>query len=156
MCGDNVNKIFMKYALKEARKAYKIDEVPVGVVIIKNNEIIAKAHNTKTSTNLIYNHAELIAIKKAMKIIGDWRLNDCEMYVTLEPCPMCASAIQQSRIKKVYIGTKSNSKNNNQIVKKIFNNNDINPIVKYEILNDLECSKILSDFFLKKRKKIDN
>ena len=98
---------FMQVALKEAKKAYKKLEIPVGAVIVKNGEIIAKAHNIKEEKKDTTKHAEIIAIQKASKKLESWRLNDCELYVTLEPCPMCAGAIIQSRIKKVYIGTLS-------------------------------------------------
>ena len=91
---------YINYALDEAIIAYNLNEVPVGAVIIRNNEIIAKAHNLKRSTNNVMNHAEIISIIEASNYIGDWRLNDCEMYVTLEPCPMCAGAIREARLKK--------------------------------------------------------
>ncbi len=102
---ENKKEYFMKEALKEAKKAYKKLEVPVGTVIVKNGEIIARAYNQKESKKNATKHAEIIAIEKACKKIDNWRLNDCELYVTLEPCPMCAGAIMNSRIKKVYIGT---------------------------------------------------
>ena len=146
-----MNNKYMDIALNEAYKAYLMDEVPVGAVIVKNDEIIAKCHNLKTESSNILNHAEIVAITKAAKILNDWRLNDCEMYVTLEPCPMCASAIQQSRIKKVYIGTKSNASSNIEIMDKIFNNDEFCHKVDYEFLNDSRCSEILSDFFANKR-----
>ena len=95
---------FMEEALKEAKKAYNKLEVPVGVVIVKDDKIIARAHNKKEMKNSPIKHAEIIAIEKACKKLNNWRLNDCEMYVTLEPCPMCTGAIINSRIKKVYIG----------------------------------------------------
>ncbi|MDE5540081.1 MAG: nucleoside deaminase, partial [Bacilli bacterium] len=96
---------FMKEALKEARKAYNKEEIPVGAVIVKNGEIIARAYNLKETKKDTINHAEILAIKKASKKLNSWRLTDCEMYVTLEPCSMCAGALIQSRISKVYIGT---------------------------------------------------
>lgn len=96
---------FMKEALKEAKKAYKKLEVPVGVVIVKDGQIIAKAHNQKEEKNNPIKHAEIIAIEKACRKINNWRLNNCDMYVTLEPCPMCAGAIINSRINKIYIGS---------------------------------------------------
>lgn len=96
---------FMKQALKEAKKAYDKLEVPVGVVIVKDGKIIARAHNIKEEKQDTTRHAEIIAIQKASKKLQNWRLTDCEMYVTLEPCSMCAGALIQSRIKKVYIGT---------------------------------------------------
>ena len=95
---------FMKEALKEAKKAYNKLEVPVGVVIVKDDKIIASAYNQKEMKNSPIKPAEIIAIEKACKKLNNWRLNDCEMYVTLEPCPMCTGAIINSRIKKVYIG----------------------------------------------------
>ena len=142
---------YIDFALKEAKKAFFKNEVPVGAVIVKNGKIIAKAHNKKIKYNDIFNHAEIIAIKKATKIIGDWRLNECDMYVTLEPCPMCAGAIRESRIRKVYIGTYSNINSNTKIVDEIFNDNDYYHNVKYEYLNNKGCSDILSLFFANKR-----
>ena len=95
---------FMKEALKEAKKALDKEEVPVGAVIVKDGKIIARAHNTKESKKDSTCHAEILAIQKACKKLGAWRLLDCEMYVTLEPCSMCAGALINSRIKKLYIG----------------------------------------------------
>ena len=146
-----MNELFMKEALDEAMIAYKLNEVPVGAVIVQNGKIIAKAHNLKKSTNNIMNHAEIIALVEASGYIGDWRLSDCDLYVTLEPCPMCAGAIVQSRIKKIYIGSKSNVSNNNKIIKRILQNSEYNHQVEIEYINDLNCSKILSDFFSEKR-----
>ena len=146
-----MNEIYMNQALEEAKKAFHENEVPVGAVIVKNGVIISKSHNLKVKTSNIMNHAEIIAIKRASQKIKDWRLYNCEMYITLEPCPMCASAIQQSRISKVYIGTKSNAQSNTEIVEKIFNNDDFCHKVDYIYINDNRCSKILSDFFSNKR-----
>ena len=95
----------MKEALKEAQKALEQEEVPVGAVIVKDGKIISRAHNIKEQKNDATCHAEIIAIKKACKKLNSWRLIDCEMYVTLEPCSMCAGALINSRIKKLYIGT---------------------------------------------------
>ena len=95
----------MYIALKEAQKAYDKKEVPVGAVVVKDGKVIAKAHNLKESKKDTTYHAEICAIKKASKKLNSWRLSDCEIYVTLEPCSMCAGALIQSRIKKVYIGT---------------------------------------------------
>lgn len=96
---------FMKEALKEAKKAYDRDEIPVGAVIVRDGKIIARAHNSKESSKNAVAHAEILAIQKACKKLESWRLLDCEMYVTLEPCPMCAGALINSRISKIYIGT---------------------------------------------------
>ena len=96
---------YMKLALKEAKKAYKKLEVPVGAVIVKDGKVIAKAYNEKEEKNDTTRHAEILAIQRASRELGSWRLKDCEMYVTLEPCSMCAGALIQARINKVYIGT---------------------------------------------------
>ena len=98
---NNQDILFMKEALKEASKAYKKEEVPVGCVIVLNNEIIARAHNTRHKNKSALDHAEILAIKKANKKLNAWMLDDAVLYVTLEPCLMCAGAIFQSRIKKV-------------------------------------------------------
>ena len=141
---------YMEIAIKEAEKAYKKNEVPVGCVIVKNNKILAKTHNLKENKHSALYHAELIAIKKVSKKLKNWRLIDCEMYITMQPCPMCASAIKQSRIKKIYYGT--DNKNNN-ISNEILNENDINEkieIIPY-ILED-KCKEIVQKFFEKQRK----
>ena len=143
-----MNNKYMNLALEEAKKAYEKNEVPVGAVIVKNNEIIAKSHNLKVKTNQIISHAEILAIMEATDKLNDWRLNECEMYVTLEPC---AGAIYQSRIKKLYIGAKSNFKSNKNIIKNILSNNEYNHRVEIEYLNDEDCSKIITDFFSQKR-----
>jgi len=96
---------FMKQALKEAEKAYEKLEIPVGAVIVKDDKIIARAHNLKETKQSATAHAEILAIQKANKKLNNWRLIDCDMYVTLEPCPMCMGAIISSRIKNIYIGT---------------------------------------------------
>ena len=146
-----MNNKYMDIALEEAYKAFSKNEVPVGAVIVKNGEILAKSHNLKAKTSNIMNHAEIIALNDASNKNNDWRLIDCEMYITLEPCPMCASAIQQSRIKKVYIGTRSNLNSNLEIIDKIFKNDEFYHKVDYEFINDKRCSIILSDFFANKR-----
>lgn len=138
----------MKEALKEAIKAYKKLEVPVGAVIVKNGEIIARAHNLKETKNDTTKHAEIIAIQKASKKIEAWRLEECEMYVTLEPCTMCAGAIINSRIKKVYIGTKDPKAGACGSVLNIFKDYIFNHKVEYETgIMQKECEKILKDFF---------
>ena len=144
---------FMKEALKEAQKAYDKEEVPVGAIIVKNGEIVARAHNLKESKNNAICHAEILAIKKASKKLGAWRLSDCEMYVTLEPCPMCAGALIQSRIKKVYIGTMDNKTGACGSVFNLLEDYTFNHKVEHEtgILQE-ECEKILQDFFKKLRK----
>lgn len=145
----NIN--FMKEALKEAKKAYIKGEVPIGAVIIKNNKVIARAHNTKNSKNSVINHAEINCILKASKKLNNWRLIDCEMYVTMIPCPMCASAINQSRLSKIYYGT-NNFVENVDLIKNILN--DLKYGNKVEMFGDIlseDCGKIVSDFFKEKR-----
>ena len=142
---------YIKIALEEAEIAYKNNEVPVGAVIVMDSKVLSKTHNMNKTTGMVDAHAEMLAIKEASLKLGDWRLNDCEMYVTLEPCPMCAGAIVQSRIKKVYIGTSSNVSSNKKVVKMIFNNDEYYHKVEYEYLNDANCSNILSSFFSNKR-----
>ena len=141
---------YIDMALEEANKSIVIDEVPVGAVIVYKDKVIAKGHNISNHES-VSNHAEIIAMNKAIIKLKDWRLNDCEMYVTLEPCPMCAGAILKSRIKKVYIGTKSNLKSNQKIIESIFNNKDYYHNVDCEYLDNKKCSEILTDFFKKKR-----
>ena len=139
---------FMQVALKEAKKAYKKLEIPVGAVIVKNGEIIAKAHNIKEEKKDTTKHAEIIAIQKESKKLESWRLNDCELYVTLEPCPMCAGAIIQSRIKKVYIGTLDEKTGACGSVLNLFKDYKFNHNVEveYGILKN-ECEEILKKFF---------
>lgn len=145
---------FMKEALKEANKAYKKKEVPVGVVIVKDGKIIARGYNKKEEKNSPIKHAEIIAIEKACKKLNNWRLNDCEMYVTLEPCPMCTGAIVNSRIKKVYIGAAQQktgacgSKVN--LIEEYKTEAKIE--IEFGILKDL-CLNLVQDFFKNLRKK---
>lgn len=100
----DMDKKFMKAAMKEAEKATKIGEVPIGCVIVFEDKIISRGYNRRIADQNVLSHAEIIAIKKACKKIGDWRLEGCTLYVTLEPCPMCAGAIIQARIPRVVIG----------------------------------------------------
>ena len=141
-------KKFMKAALKEATKAYSKEEVPVGAVIVKDNKIIARAHNLKETSLNAVSHAEILAIQKACKKLGSWRLTDCDMYVTLEPCTMCTGALINARIRKLYIGTNDpktgacGSRIN--LIEDIEFNHKIE--VEREIMQE-ECEKILKDFF---------
>ena len=99
-----MNEKFMKLAIKEAKKAFDLNEIPVGAIIVRNNEIIAKAYNLKEQKQNPLLHAEIIAINEACSLVNNWRLTDCDMYVTLEPCVMCAGAILNARIKNLYFG----------------------------------------------------
>jgi tRNA(adenine34) deaminase len=147
----------MKLALKEAQKAYDKKEIPVGAVIVKDGKVIARAHNLKEIKNDTTKHAEMLAIQKASKKLGCWRLEDCEMYVTLEPCSMCAGALIQSRIKKVYIGTMDYKTGACGSVLNLLKDFKFNHNVEVEtgILAE-DCEKILKDFFkeLRSDKKI--
>jgi tRNA(adenine34) deaminase len=149
----NQTERFMNEALKEAKKAYKKLEIPVGAVIVKDGEIIARAHNAKEEKNDATKHAEILAIQKASKKLETWRLNDCEMYVTLEPCSMCAGAMIQARLKKVYIGTMDEKTGACGSVLNLPKDYKFNHIVEieYGILQP-ECEKILKDFFKELRK----
>ena len=144
---------FMEEALKEAKKAYDKLEIPVGAVIVKNGKVIARGHNVKEEKRDTTKHAEIIAIQKASKKLDNWRLNDCEMYVTLEPCSMCAGAIIQSRIKKVYIGAMDEKTGACGSVLNLFKDYKFNHRVEEEngILKE-ECEKMLKSFFVELRK----
>jgi len=146
-------------ALKEAKKAYKKLEVPVGAVLVKNGEIIARAHNLKETKNDTTKHAEILAIQKASKKLNAWRLEECELYVTLEPCSMCAGAIINSRIKKVYIGTNDPKTGACGSILNIFEDYKFNHKVEYETgIKQKECEEILKTFFkeLRNAKKKNN
>ena len=144
----------MKAALKEAQKAYLIDEVPIGCVIVKDNKIIARGYNRRNMDKNTLAHAELTAIRKASKKTGDWRLEECTMYVTLEPCQMCAGAIVQSRMKKVVIGAMNPKAGCAGSVLNLLQVPKFNHQVEIEhgILED-ECAAMLSDFFAELRRK---
>lgn len=144
---------FMIEAFKEAEKAFLEGEIPVGAVIVKNNVIISRSHNTKESQKCCINHAEINAISEASKKLNNWRLNGCDIYITLDPCPMCASAIKQARISNVYSAISNLDDNNSELIKKIFEFNDINSSINFE--SNLDCDSgrdILQKFFLKRRK----
>ena len=145
---------YMKEAIKQAKKAYALEEVPIGCVIVYEGKIIGRGYNRRMTDKTALAHAELTAIKKACKRIGDWRLDDCEMYVTLEPCQMCSGAIVQSRIKKVYIGCMNPKAGCAGSVMNMLQVPQFNHQVETEkgVLED-ECSKMLSDFFKELRKK---
>ena len=142
------NEKFMKEALKEAQKAYEKLEVPVGAVIVKDGKIIARAHNQKETKKDTTKHAEMLAIQKASKKLESWRLIDCEMYVTLEPCSMCAGAIINSRIKKVYIGAMDEKTGAVGSVLNLFEDYTFNHKVEAEKgIMEKECQETLKKFF---------
>jgi len=153
---------YMKAALREAKKAYKLDEVPIGCVIVQNDKIIARGYNRRNTDKNTLAHAEMSAIKKASKKTGDWRLEDCTMYVTLEPCQMCAGAIVQSRLGKVVIGSMNPKAGCAGSVINLLQMKQFNHQVEMVtgVLEE-ECSTMLSGFFLelrekKKQAKLDN
>ena len=144
----------MSKALKEAFKASLIDEVPIGCVIVKDNKIVARGHNKRENKLDVTSHAEMEAIRKANKKLQNWRLIDCDLYVTIEPCIMCMGAIYQSHIRKVYYGAPdpkggavSSSINFNEI-----KNLNHYPEIEGGVLQE-ECSQIIKDYFKNKRKK---
>lgn len=145
---------FMKEAVKQAKKALAIGEVPIGCVIVYDDKIVGRGYNRRITDKNTLSHAELNAIKKASKAMGDWRLDGCEMYVTLEPCQMCAGAIVQSRIKKVYIGTMNPKAGCAGSILNLLQMPKFNHQVDIEtdILHD-ECSEMLTSFFRELRKK---
>ena len=143
----------LKQALKEAKKAYEKLEVPVGAVIVKDGKIIARAHNLKETKTDTTKHAEILAIQKASKKLESWRLLDCEMYITLEPCSMCAGAIINSRIKKIYIGALDEKTGAAGSVLNLFEDYKFNHKVEVEKgVMQKECENILKDFFKMLRK----
>lgn len=151
----SVDEKFMREALKEAQKSYDIGEVPVGAVVVKDGEIVGRGHNLRETDKNALSHAELIAINEACTKLGGWRLWQCDLYVTLEPCPMCTGAIINSRIKKVVFGAFDKKAGSCISVVNLF---ELPYNHKPELISGIlgeECSKLLSDFFkeLRERKK---
>ena len=144
----------MSEALKEARKAFELDEVPIGAVIVHNNEIIARGYNRRNTDKNPLMHAEIIAINEAAKVIGDWRIEDCTIYVTVEPCPMCSGAIVQARIPNVVYGAPNPKAGCGGSVINLLQMEKLNHrcSVKSGVLED-ECRAIMKEFFSRFRKK---
>ena len=145
---------FMSEALKEARKAFELDEVPIGAVIVHNNDIIARGYNRRNTDKNPLMHAEIIAINEAAKVIGDWRIEDCTIYVTVEPCPMCSGAIVQARIPNVVYGAPNPKAGCGGSVINLLQMEKLNHrcSVKSGVLED-ECRAIMKEFFSRFRKK---
>ncbi|BCN28747.1 tRNA-specific adenosine deaminase [Anaeromicropila herbilytica] len=139
---------YMREAIKQAKKAYNIDEVPIGCVVVYENKIIARAYNKRNTKKNTLAHAEIIAIDKASKVLGDWRLEDCSMYITLEPCPMCAGAIVQSRMKEVIIGSMNPKAGCAGSIINLLQMEEFNHQVQLKtgVLEE-ECTLLLKDFF---------
>ena len=139
---------YMKAAIREARKAYALQEVPIGCVIVQNDRIIARGYNRRNTDKNTLAHAELAAIRKASKKTGDWRLEDCTMYITLEPCQMCAGAIVQSRMRRVVIASMNPKAGCAGSVLNLLQMSEFNHQTELEkgVLEE-ECSAMLSAFF---------
>lgn len=149
-----INEQYMKEALKQAKKAYEKGEIPVGAIIVKDNKIIARAYNEKEYKFDTTKHAEILAIQKASKKLKSWRLTDCDMYVTLEPCSMCAGALIQSRIRKVYIGTMDEKTGACGSVLNLLEDYTFNHQVEVETnILQPECEQLLKSFFKEIRNK---
>ena len=149
-----MNRKFLDLAFKYAEKAYKNNEVPIGAVIVKDNKVIGYGYNQKEKKNSVLEHAEIIAIRMASKKLNNWRLDDCDIYVTLDPCPMCASAIKQARIKNIYSALSNLDKENEKVVVDILKSDKTNPEVT--LISNIEpdkSKKILNSFFNIKRDK---
>ncbi len=141
-------KDYMQVAIEEAQKSGS--DIPVGAIVVKNGEIIAKAHNTREKDNDITSHAEILAIRIAEKKLNNWRLDDCELYVTLEPCPMCGWAILQSRISKVYFG--SFDTNYGAFSKLKLNSYSNSNLKIFSGISEDKCNDLLNKFFKNIRK----
>ena len=147
---------FMKAAIVQAKKAYALGEVPIGCVIVKDNQIIARGYNRRSIDHNTLAHAEMIAIKKACKKLGDWRLEDCTMYITLEPCPRCAGAIVQARIKNIVIGAMNAKAGCAGSILDLMHIQRFNHQVDTLLLDGEiheECVELLKDFFRELRQK---
>ena len=143
---------YMKAAIAQAKKAYKLGEVPIGCVIVYEGKIIGRGYNRRNTDKTPLAHAEITAIKKAVKVMKDWRLEECKLYVTLEPCQMCAGAIVQARIPEVIMAAENPKAGCAGSVMDILNNPEFNHqvTVKKGVLKE-ECSKLLKDFFVELR-----
>ena len=146
---------YMMEALAEAKKAFALGEVPIGAVMVRKGEIIARGYNLRNSAKNTLCHAEIDVINKSAKVVGDWRLEDCILYVTVEPCPMCAGAIVQSRIPKVVFGTRNNKAGCAGSILNILQEPRFNHQVEIEenVLQQ-ECSELMKEFFKNFRKKV--
>lgn len=143
---------YIELAIKEGYKALELGEIPVGAIIVKDNKVVGRGHNLKENNKSVISHAEIIAIEEACRNTGDWRLTGCEMYVTLEPCPMCAGAIMQSRISKLHIGTFNRDMGACGSIVDLVNNRYLNSYLNINWLYNKECSDIITNFFKNRRK----
>ena len=145
---------YMRAALRQAKKAEALEEVPIGCVIVRDDKIIARGYNRRNTDKNVLAHAELAALKKASRKTGDWRLEDCTMYVTLEPCQMCAGALVQARLGKVVIGAMNPKAGCAGSVLNLLQMKQFNHQVEMQTgVLEQECSAMLSDFFARLREK---
>lgn len=142
---------FISAAIKQAQKAYTAGEIPVGAVVVKDGKIISRGYNKRESSQIATKHAEIIAIEKACKKLGSWRLEDCDIYVSLEPCPMCLGACVNARLKNIYYAAEQTSSSDN-ITNLIASSNRLNHKVNLILIKDERASTLLSQFFAKKRR----
>ena len=150
----NKDEKYMKEAIKQAKKAYTLGEVPIGCVIVYEDKIIGRGYNRRTIDKNTIAHAEMMAIKKASKKMDDWRLEDCTMYVTLEPCQMCSGAIVQSRMKKVVVGCMNPKAGCAGSILNLLHMEEFNHQVELEIgVLEEECSTLVRNFFKELREK---
>ena len=146
------NEKFMRLALKQAQVSYKNDEVPIGAVVVKDGVVIARAHNTRNASKNAVEHAELVAIQRACKRLGDWRLSGCDLYVTLEPCVMCLGACYNARIATVYFGAYDASGKGCVALAEMIGNTLTHELQLCGGVLERDCSQILTDYFESKRK----
>lgn len=142
---------FISAAIKQAQKAYTAGEIPVGAVVVKDGKIISRGYNKRESSQIATKHAEIIAIEKACKKLGSWRLEDCDIYVSLEPCPMCLGACVNARLKNIYYAAEQTSSSDN-ITSLIASSNRLNHKVNLILIKDERASALLSQFFAQKRR----
>lgn len=153
--GFSIHEKYMKEAIKQAKKAYALGEVPIGCIIVYQDKVIGRGYNRRTTDKSTLAHAEIAAIKKASKVIGDWRLEECTMYVTLEPCQMCSGAIVQARIPEVYIGCMNPKAGCAGSILNILQTPQFNHQVDiHKGILEAECSEMLTTFFKELRKRL--
>lgn len=144
---------FMNEALNEAKKALQFSEVPIGAIIVKEGRIVGRGHNTRESEELALAHAEINAIRDASKTLGTWRLTDCDIYVTIEPCPMCTGAIYQARIRNIFFGASDEKAGACGTLFNLFEVNGLNHYCQvHKGILEEESRQIIKDFFKRKRK----
>ena len=148
---------FMKLAIEEAKKAYEKEEVPIGSILVKDGDVISKAHNLKERKNDPTAHAEILVIQEASRKLGTWRLDGCDLYVTIEPCPMCAGALVQARIKRLIIGAMDPKSGAAGSIFNIANHPQLNHHIEViEGIMEEECFQLMKDFFEMLRGKRNN